>query len=124
MRNAHGVVFVFDVTSPTGLQGLKTVFTAIEEEIKPDTQVILCANKIDLVDPELDLTDFALWAEVHRMDFMKTSAQTGEGITNLFTHMAILINENCLENRKLRMDSVVNDICVGEPTEPAQKGCC
>jgi small GTP-binding protein len=124
MRNAHGLVFVFDVTSPTALQGLENIIIAVEDHIKPDVQLVLCGNKIDLLEDDLDLAPFANWGDSHGMRLMKASARTGAGVSALFSYMSKQIYTNCASNRQIRAESVLKDICAVDSDDRSNSTCC
>jgi Ras-related protein Rab-5C len=100
MRNAHGIVFVVDVSAENSLQELDSIHSAVEEELSREMQMILCANKMDLVKATLDLPGYKSWAGQHRMALVRTSAKTGDGITELFAQLATQISAKAEKVRK------------------------
>jgi small GTP-binding protein len=121
IRNAHGLVFVFDVSSDPHLQGLATVYSCVDDQITADMQLVLCANKIDLVpQSDLHLEVAEAWGRNHGMEMVQTSAFTGYGVLEMFTKIAEKIAAQG-ETRRVRGDDLVNDICRGEVE---QKKCC
>jgi small GTP-binding protein len=122
MRNAHGLVFVFDVSSEESLQDLDSIYDAIHEEMRADTRAILCANKFDLVPRNFDLSEYKNWGQRHGMNLMQTSAKTGDGVLELFTQMAQDIDLYCADSRQRAADNVLNDIC--EPDGEKEGGKC
>jgi small GTP-binding protein len=122
MRNSHGIVFVVDATNLQTLDGLDSLLSQIEDQIKPDTHLVLCANKMDLVQNGGDLARFEVWCRDHQMPLMKASAKTGDGVARLFTHAAEQIYANC-GRRQQRAETMVKAICdVEVPTQ--EKRCC
>jgi small GTP-binding protein len=100
MRNAHGLVFVLDVTNPGALLGLALMFEAVEDQVSDDMQLMLCANKIDLMDEEADLLPETEWGQQHNMELVETSAKTGQGVNEVFTRLAIKIETMGEEERR------------------------
>jgi small GTP-binding protein len=122
LRNAHGVIFVFDVSAQNSLRELDSIYTAVQDQICRDMQVILCANKMDLVKPTLDLSELKSWGSQRRMALVRTSARTGEGITELFSQVASQIAAKADRVRKVRFVPLANE---GEgATGDESRPCC
>jgi small GTP-binding protein len=121
MRNAHGLVFVFDISSDGPLQELDAIYDAVREEMRADTRALLCANKFDLVPATLDLAQYKAWGARHGMALMQTSAMTGDGVLELFTQIADDIDRYCADSRQKAADNVLSDIC--EP-DRERDACC
>jgi small GTP-binding protein len=121
IRNAHGLIFVFDVTCESPVERLATVYDSVDEQISSDMQLLLCANKVDLVLPsDLHLEVVEAWGQNHGMDMTQTSAFTGEGVLKMFAKIAEKIDAQG-ETRRIRGDDLVHDICNGEGK---QTKCC
>jgi small GTP-binding protein len=123
MRNAHGLIFVFDVASDESLQDLDAIYDAVHEEMRPDTCALLCANKFDLVPGGVDLAQYKNWGQQHGMQLMQTSAKTGDGVLELFTQIAQDIDRDCAGSRQRAADNVLHDICHPDG-EPQGGRCC
>lgn len=122
LRNAHGLVFVFDAENDKDTKSLDTIYESLKDQILPDMQFVLCANKFDLVPPESDLSEFEAWGRKHKMELIKTSAKTGQNVTEIYSKLATLIYRNCRTQRKDRANTVFKDIC--QDDQPKKKGCC
>jgi small GTP-binding protein len=120
MRNAHGLVFVLDVTNPHALLGLALIFEAIEDQVSDDMQLILCANKVDLMDEEADLLLETDWAQQHNMELVETSAKTGQGVSEVFTRLAVKIDTIGGGRKKTTTD----DILRGTAESVQKDQCC
>jgi small GTP-binding protein len=124
MRNAHGLIFVFDVSAEAGLTELDAVYANVREEIRPGTCAILCANKIDLVPGTVDLTPYMNWGSERGMELVRTSAKSGDGVSELFSKMASDIDLYCEGTRQRMADEVLNDICGPEGSDRPNSKCC
>jgi small GTP-binding protein len=122
IRNAHGVIFVFDVSAQNSLQELDSIYSAVQDQISRDMQVILCANKVDLVMGSLDLSEFKQWGSQHRMSLVRTSARTGEGVAELFVQLATQIAAKAERVRKVRF--VPLDQEGGGAADGERRPCC
>jgi small GTP-binding protein len=111
VRNSHGLIFVCDVASARAADGLEQVIGSIREQLKPDMQMMCCGNKIDLMSPNTDLSELAEWTKEHNMEFLKTSAQTGEGVMRLFSSLASKIDSSGVSQRRTRADTIIATIC-------------
>jgi small GTP-binding protein len=123
MRNAHGLIFVFDVSSDESLRELDSIYDAVHEEMRPDMCSILCANKFDLVPPNFDLSQCKNWGQQHGMKLSQTSAKTGDGVRDLFAQMAADIDLFGAASRQRATDNVLNDICQPEGEKESTKCC-
>jgi hypothetical protein len=63
----------------------------------PHIQVILCANKIDLFERDLDLLPPASPAQDRGIEIMKASARTGEGSASFSPKTFAIRSQNLLE---------------------------
>ena len=125
-RGANGIILVFDITNRATYDVLKTWLITAQNNVSPETEMIIVGNKIDLNDKrQVDfeaLKDFGL---KHKIDVFETSAKTGKGVQEIFTHLINklfmnknigIISSNDDENSK-RNDSHVLDIESQRPRE-------
>ena len=121
LRNAFGIIFVFDLTGENQIQMLDTIYASLQDQLTDEIQILLCGNKVDLRD-DFDLGPFKAWAEKHGTTLMITSAKTGIGVKDLFFEIANKINKNAGKTMARRP---VDDI-VGLTEEPKEEksGCC
>jgi small GTP-binding protein len=120
MRSAHGLVFVFDIMSLAAIRGLNAVFESIKDQLVEDMQLMLCANKIDLLDAHPNLAAESDWAKEHNMELVETSALTGQGVNDLFKRLAIRIMRHRVRDKK----SNAEDILKGDISDPDRMHCC
>jgi hypothetical protein len=73
---------------------------------------------MDLLESEPDLLPIAAWASTRGMEIAKASARTGDGVYKMFARLAAKIQSQGLEQRKLRADDILKDICQADvPSE-------
>jgi small GTP-binding protein len=111
IRNAHGVVFVCDVTAPNPIAGLDLCYEMAGKCLQPHMQLLLCANKVDLVGEDFDVAPLAIWAHARGMEVMKASARTGCGVEAAFTALAAQIAAHAAEIRAGQATDLVRVIC-------------
>jgi small GTP-binding protein len=97
LRGAAGAILVCDVTRPETLDSLQQRAAELQT-ISPGAQLILAANKRDLVEPSppeglpaLDPAQCQAGAVSLGAPLYLTSAKTGEGVEDLFRHLGRLL---------------------------------
>ena len=113
-QRAAAVLLVYDVSDPQSFEAVKELLVETREVNGPNVVWFLVGNKSDLeqVVSEEDAREFA---EQERMNFILTSAKTGESVQELFVKVAELVP-------KIKMDKSGVDIDGGDGREP--RGCC
>lgn len=88
-RNACVVIIVFDVTKRHSFLGLSKWINLAHENASANVPFIIVGNKVDLYEKrEVTSEELATFArEVQAYNFIETSAKTGEGIDDLFSHI-------------------------------------
>ena len=118
MRNAHAVLFVFDISQTNPIPRITSLYEELKEDFPVGACFFLVGNKSDLVDQAIDIEPFTRFARVHNMVFVKTSAKTGENIPLLFA----LVAKKCLANAKLQTRQISpNEI---RKTPKTEDSCC
>ncbi len=91
IRGAAGAVLVCDLTRPETLEGLNTYISSLHS-ISPNTQLILAANKRDLISQQqLVLAHVETFAASLNVPCYLTSAKTGDDVETLFRHLGRLL---------------------------------
>ena len=84
-RIAHAIIFVCDLTSEETFKMLKFWMEDSKNNVDPNVEIILAANKSDLIEKrevsEKKLKDFS---SKNNMQYFETSAKTGKGVEDLF----------------------------------------
>ena len=96
LRNSNGIVFVFDLTSPTSFEGVDFQAKGIEDIVDNNVVRILAGNKCDLSDKIVSRESAIEYAKEHNMRYIEVSAKKGINIESLFEN---LVN-NCIRNIK------------------------
>ena len=86
-RHASLLILVFDITNRETFDGLEDWFKKLREEMGIKCPIFLCANKIDL-EEKIQRDEIKEWAEIHNTELFYTSAQTGDGIEDVFQAVA------------------------------------
>jgi small GTP-binding protein len=125
-RGAHGIILVFDITNRATFDVLKTWFITAQNNVSPETEMIVVGNKIDLNDErQVNFESLKEFGLKHKIDVFETSAKTGEGVQEIFECLInkLFMNKNIGiisptddENSK-RNDSHVLDIESQRPRE-------
>ena len=83
-RNAHFALIVFDVTNQSSFLEVETWIDEVKLN-NEDIFIIICANKIDLVDKRIiEEKDGILLSEKKKCKYIETSALNGQGIDRIF----------------------------------------
>jgi small GTP-binding protein len=90
-RDASGAVVVFDITRAESYEHLEKWF----ELIRADTancEIVLVGNKADLAaERVVDFDTAQAFAEDHHIDYVESSAKTGQGVSAIFDRLGELI---------------------------------
>jgi Ras-related protein Rab-5C len=103
-RGAHAAILVFDVTSPDTLDKISGWVEELQDHANEDIVMVLAANKCDLPTEEgksVSTSQSSAFADQIPAKLFETSAKSGQGISELFAHVA----EQLLENSKKQKTS-------------------
>lgn len=91
-RNAVGALLVFDITKMSSFDQLTEWLNDLETLCLPNAHIILIGNKCDIEDHrEVTTQSGQDFANKHKIDYIETSALTGENITEAFTRISYKI---------------------------------
>jgi Ras-related protein Rab-7A len=98
-RGADCVVLVFDLTDRKTLFDLETVIETYQKfSSNPKTIFFIAGNKSDLVNScvvtESEVQSWIRAKSLTNTHYYETSAKTGEGVENLFSHLAQIALQN------------------------------
>ncbi|CAD5115073.1 DgyrCDS4087 [Dimorphilus gyrociliatus] len=87
-KDTQGALLVYDVSDRSSFESLDHWLTEMRNEIGNASEMqnvfyVVCANKTDLK-RKVDESDGRLWADSKGFRYFEMSAQTGEGITEMF----------------------------------------
>ena len=87
-KGAHAVIFVFDVNNKKTLEKLKFWIDDSNDNLSKDTLKIIVGNKIDVENSrEVKYEQMQSLGVKYNMEVFETSAKTGTGISEIFTHI-------------------------------------
>ncbi|MHA1299998.1 MAG: Rab family GTPase [Candidatus Helarchaeota archaeon] len=95
-EGADGVIFVFDVTNKQTFVNIANWYKDVRQNLKRDWKGIILANKVDLVNSRVIGSNAGkIIAEKTGLEYLETSARTGENIDLLFQ----MISKKILEKK-------------------------
>ncbi|MBN3296410.1 dnaJ homolog subfamily C member 27 [Amia ocellicauda] len=112
-KDSQGVILVYDVGLKESFDSLDSWLGEMKQEMGSHANMesivfIVCANKVDLTKRRVvDESEGRLWAESRGFHYFETSAQSGEGISEMFQAFFSSIADMC-ENGGRRPVSGVN----------------
>jgi small GTP-binding protein len=128
-RNAHGILFVFDVTNQTSFDHLKDWLNS-SNECDIDFKKIIVGNKIDLNDRVVNKETMEFFAEKNQIKkSFETSAKDGTNADLIFKEMSELILANKTDE-EINQEFLVRPHASStlskdsENLEPEKKKCC
>ena len=84
-RGASVAIIVIDVTNEKTLETVDFWIKTIRENLGEQVTIVLCANKIDLIEErKIDDDSIQITSKNYKVPFFLTSAATGAGINNMF----------------------------------------
>lgn len=111
-KDTQGVILVYDVGQKESFESLETWLTEMKQELGPQGNMenivfAVCANKIDNSKHRgVDESEGRLWAESRGFLYFETSAQTGEGVNEMFQAFYSAIIELCENGGKRPVSAV------------------
>ncbi|NXV57399.1 DJC27 protein, partial [Molothrus ater] len=100
-KDTQGVLLVYDVGSKESFEALDSWLAEMRRELGPHASLdsvvfAVCANKVDAGKLRVvDESEGRLWAESRGFLYWETSAQSGEGIQEMFQNFYSAIVEVC-----------------------------
>lgn len=94
-RSGDGIALFFDVTSRASFDSVSTWLTQIRSKVAPTVPILLVGNKIDLEERRsIDFGEATAFADDNDLQYMETSAVTGEGIDDMVNALTRLTYDN------------------------------
>ena len=126
LRNAEGVILVYDVTSNESFENLKFWIESIKNNLGNDDiiPIIIIGNKIDLEDArEINKLVAEKFAKDNNYKYFETSAKTGEGVDDAFREIVkqILARNSEFDDEKHENTVKIED---KKGSNEKKKGCC
>jgi small GTP-binding protein len=126
-RNAVGAVLVYDITCEASFEELANWLHDLQQLCNPNAYIICIGNKSDLADQrQVGMQQAKDFADKHRLEYLETSALSGENVTDAFTRLAfgIASRVNIGVIAAGGPTSKVNPFKDSPSTERAGSGCC
>ena len=101
-RDGSCAIAVFDLTSQQSFQELKLYISQFQQHSIDYLHIAIVGNKYDryLTEGGVKIDDIEQWAMSKGFSFYKTSALTGEGVSNMFNSVADLIIQKSNSSNK------------------------
>ncbi|EAY10710.1 small GTP-binding protein, putative [Trichomonas vaginalis G3] len=116
-RKAAGVVAVFDLTSKNSFVNLQSWIDSFTDVAGTETIIAVAANKCDLPNQEITFSVAEQWAKAHGYIIHPTSALSGEGVQELFKHVASeLANSKWAKKQNQIQSRELDNSEVGRPS--------
>ncbi len=87
-RGAASALLVYDITLRESFLNLGTWLADIRALASPQIAIVLVGNKTDNADREVSVDEAGKWAQRHGLDFVETSALSGQGVDDVFYRAA------------------------------------
>ncbi|XP_063298057.1 dnaJ homolog subfamily C member 27 isoform X2 [Pelobates fuscus] len=111
-KDTQGVILVYDVCLKESFESLDAWLAEMKQELGSQGNIenvvfVVCANKIDCSKHRcVDESEGRLWAESRGFLYFETSAQSGEGINEMFQSFYSSIVDMCENGGKRPMSSI------------------
>ena len=93
-RNVEGILLVFDIQERDSfLEGIPKVLKLLDADKADTTSIILVGNKVDVKDRQVTSLEAEQYARKLGVQYIETSAKTGENVQKLFEEMTREIYE-------------------------------
>jgi len=120
LRNAYAVILVYDAGITNMDNQVFQLYDSIKNDLSPGTNIYVCGNKVDLVDPGYSNQSIEEWCITNGHKFFTTSAKTGLNVNRLFYQIASDCINKGVNQTETKNTDIVTDIIGAKP----HKGAC
>ena len=107
-RNAVGAVIVYDITSESSFEDLEIWLQDLLHLCNPNAYILLVGNKADLeTKREVGIQQAKDFGDKHHLEYLETSALSGQNVQESFTRMAYGITSR-INNGEIQASSAVS----------------
>ena len=99
LRNANGIIFVFDLTNDNTFENITNWLNNCNDVIN-NYQKILVGNKLDLEDKQIDERRVEKFCSENNMKYFEASAKNGKNVEIIFKEIALLILDDKQKKEK------------------------
>ena len=86
-KGAHGIVLMYDVTSPVSFSNIKNWIHQIKENTNEKIKICLVGNKIDSDERKISYEDGKKLADEYKLQFFESSAKENICIDQIFNYL-------------------------------------
>ena len=128
-RNAVGAILVYDISNETSFEELINWLNDLQSLCNPNAYILLVGNKGDLENQrQVGVQQAKDFAEQHKLEYLETSALSGQNVTEAFTRLAYGVATR-VNNGQIQItnaaSSKVSPFKVEEtPAKQESSGCC
>lgn len=124
IKNANAVILTYDITAKSTFTSLDKWLSDISDKVPSNSYIILAGNKLDLEGKrQVSLDEVKKFADDKKLEFIETSAKTGQNIKHLFDTITASLYDsvNILPNKERTL--ILEDKEVNEETVESGCGC-
>jgi small GTP-binding protein len=125
-RDAVGAILVYDITNEDTFEDLGAWLTDLQQLCHPNAFILLVGNKCDREDErKVGMQQVQDFADQYRLEYIETSAQSGQNIQEIFTRLAYEV-ANRVENGEIEVMSPSSrafSLSFDPPPEDAKSRC-
>lgn len=123
LKNAHSIILTFDITVKSSFSSLNQWLKDIKNQVKENVLIIIVGNKIDLKSKRTVTQEEAeKFCSEKELQYVETSAITGEGIKKLFEIITRSFYDNPPEYAEKDKTIVLDQ--PEDINKPKKKKCC
>lgn len=125
LRNAHSIILTFDITTKSSFNSVHKWLEDIKDHVQENVFIIVAGNKVDLKSKrQVTKEEAEKFCEEKGLNYVETSAITGEGIKKLFEMITNSFLDIPNEIPQKDKTIILDPQAVKEDDEKKKKKCC